>query len=489
MGKLITGIWILLLVGGWVQAGAGTSGSNSIGDAYFPGLGNGGYDAQHYNLQLTWNDFTNEISGTVTITAQATQDLSAFNLDFRGFTISHIAVNGLSAIFERADRELTITPSEALLQGSQFTVAVTYNGIPGEGVTRFYDDFANGWTRYDTGVYVASEPDGASYWFPVNDHPLDKATYTFVITVPKTYVVAANGLLQGIDEGDSASTYHWESIHPMASYLATVNIGDFDVQTVSGPNGLPIRNYLPSDLAASNVAAINKIPDMIALFSSTFAPYPFEAYGMVVADTDLPFALETQTLSLFGKQVVVGEGGPETVIAHELAHQWFGNSVSLANWKDIWLNEGFATYVSFLWWEHTEGANALDQIMTNLYKELVDPANTPGRFVPPGSPRPRQLFNSGVYRRGAWVLHALRLRVGDETFFDIMRAYYKRYQYANATTEDFVYVAELVSGQDLSDFFNAWLYDERVPDVPEMNLKNDSGCVVCSRGLQLNLLG
>ncbi|HSS96983.1 MAG TPA: M1 family metallopeptidase, partial [Terriglobales bacterium] len=444
---------------------------------------------QHYDLQLAWNDFTNEISGIVTITALSTQDLKSFNLDFQGFTISQLEVNGIAAAFERADRELIITPSEPLPEGSQFTVAVTYNGVPAEGISHFYDDFAHGWTRYDKGVYVASEPDAASYWFPVNDHPLDKATYTFAITVPKQYVVAANGLLQGVDEGGSTSTYHWESIHPMASYLASVNISDFTIQTVDGPNGLPIRNYLPPGVASSNLAAINKIPDMITFFNDTFGQYPFEAYGMVVADTDLPFALENQTLALFGKQVVVGEGGPETVIAHELAHQWFGDSVSLANWKDPWLNEGFATYASFLWWEHTAGANVFDQILTNQYKELVDPTNVAGRFVPPGNPQPRQLFNSGVYRRGAWVLHALRLHVGDETFFNILRGYYQRYQYANATTDDFIYVAELVSGQDLSGFFNAWLYDVRVPDVPEMNLKNDTGCVVCSRGFQLNLLG
>jgi aminopeptidase N len=302
-------------------------------------------------------------------------------------------------------------------------------------------------------------------------------------------VVAANGLLQSVDEGGSTSTYHWESIHPMASYLATVNIADFTLQTAVGPDNLPIRSYLPSGVASSNLAAMNKIPDMIAFFNGVFGPYPFEAYGMVVADTELPFALETQTISLFGKQVVVGEGGPETVIAHELAHQWFGDSVSLANWKDTWLNEGFATYASFLWWEHTAGENVFNQILTSQYNDLVDPTNVPGRFVPPGNPQPRQLFNSGVYRRGAWLLHALRLRVGDATFFNIMRGYYQRYQYANATTDDFIYVAELVSGEDLSSFFDAWLYDERVPDVPEMNLKNEAGCVVCSRGFQLNLLG
>lgn len=489
MVKRILVLLGLLVVCGWVQAGTATSGASGMGDAYFPALGNGGYDAQHYDLQLAWNDFTNEISGTVTMTAQATQDLKTFNLDFRGFTISHLQLNGVETRYERADRELIISPAEPLILGSVFVVTITYNGVPGEGLPRFYDDFAHGWTRYEKGVYVASEPDAASYWFPVNDHPLDKATYSFAITVPKAYVVAASGLLQKVDDNGSTSTYHWFSAHPMASYLASVNISDFDILTAVGPDNLPIRSYLPSGVSSENLAAINRIPEMIAVFKDLFGPYPFEAYGMAVADTELPFALENQTLSLFGKQIVVGEGGPETVIAHELAHQWFGDSVSLANWKDTWLNEGFATYASFLWWEHTSGANALDQIMTNLYQELTDPTNAPGRYVPPGSPQPRQLFNSGVYRRGAWLLHAFRLKVGDEVFFNILRGYYQRYQYANATTEDFIYVAELVSSQDLTAFFNAWLYGERVPDVPEMNLKNESSCGVCSRGFQLNLLG
>ena len=486
MRKLIIGIYLFSLIVGVVRANNARPGADSIGDNYFPELGNGGYDAQHYDLHLAWNDLTNEISGTVTMVALATQDLSAFDLDFRGFTISSIDVNGAEATFERDGRELIITPPQPLAEGDTFKVAVTYNGVPGDRVPGYYDVFAQGWIRYDKGVYVASEPDGASYWFPSNDHPLDKATYTFEITVPKTYVVAANGLLKRVEEGDDNSTYVWEESHPMASYLAAVNIADFELHTAEGPNGLLIRSYLPSGVSEANIAAIDKLPDMIAYFNEVFGPYPFEAYGMAVADTNLPFALETQSLSLFGKQIEVGPGGPETTISHELAHQWFGDSISLANWKDTWLNEGFATYASFLWWEHQGGRAALDNIMTDQYENLVDPAHVDD-YVPPGNPAPNQLFNGGVYLRGAWTLHALRLRVGDETFFNILRAYYQRYQYANATTDDFIYVAELVSGQDLSDLFNAWLYDKRVPDVPEMDLKNSTGCVVCSRGFALDL--
>jgi aminopeptidase N len=482
MRKIVIGLCVLLLVGNLVQAQSGTAGTEGMGDPYFPDLGNGGYDTRHYNLQIAWNDVTNEISGTVTIDADAVQDLSAFNLDFQGFTISSLEVDGEPATFERDGRELTITPAETLVSGSPFTVAVTYSGVPGEGVPDYYANFAHGWTRYENGVFVASEPNGASYWFPTNDHPLDKATYTFAITVPKEFIVAANGLLQGVDEGQDTTTYHWESSHPMASYLATVNIADFVVQTSEGLDGLPIRNYFPTTLSDDASAAFNRVPDMIAFYEEIFGDYPFEAYGAVVADVDLSFALETQTISLFGKQVVVGAGGAETTIAHELAHQWFGNSVSVANWKYIWLNEGFATYASFLWQEHIAGQETFERIMVSVYNGLVDPDNFAGRFVPPGNPPPNQLFNGGVYQRGAWTLHALRLRVGDEAFFEIMRAYYQRYQYANATTADFIAVAELVSGQDLSDLFNSWLYDEVVPDVPEMDLKNEAACEECFRG-------
>lgn len=482
MKKVVIGLCFLMVISGWVQAQTATEGSDTMGDPYFPDLGNGGYDVTHYNLQLTWDDVSNEIAATVTIEATSTQDLTTFNLDFQGFTISQLQVNGANASYMRSGRELKITPPDSLSIGSAFTVTVTYDGVPGEGVPDYYADFALGWSRYDKGVFVASEPNGASYWFPSNDHPLDKATYSFEITVPDNYVVAANGLLEKVEENADTATYYWVSSYPMASYLATVNIADYTVQTMDGPHGLPIRNYFPTYLAETLTPVFSRVPDMIAYFEEIFGPYPFEAYGGVVADTNLSFALETQTLSLFGRQVVVGAGGADTTISHELAHQWFGNSISVANWQDIWLNEGFATYASYLWWEHVSGSAIFDDILIDSYKELVDPSNFAGRYVPPGNPLPTQLFNGGVYQRGAWTLHALRLRVGDEAFFNILRAYYERYQYANATTADFIYIAELVSGQELSELFDAWLYDERVPDVLEMDLKNEAGCVVCSRG-------
>jgi aminopeptidase N len=471
MRKIWLGLCIGILIVHSVMA-QGTKGEAGIGDDYYPELGNGGYDSQHYTLDLAWDDTTNMLSGTVTIEGVATQDLSAFNLDFEGFEIDGIQVNDVDAAFERDGRELTVEPAEPLVNGEAFTVAVTYKGVPGEGVEGYELTtlFARGWNRYEGGVFVASEPDGAALWFPANDHPLDKATFTFVITVPKAYGVAANGLLQNVADNGDTVIYTWTTTSLMAPYLATVNIGNFIEQTDRTSDGLPIRNYFPADSSNRTITAFDRTPQMVDFFSDTFGAYPFEAYGVVVVDTELYFALETQTLSLFGSQVEVGPGGAETVIAHELAHQWFGNSVSLAEWKDIWLNEGFATYASFLWWEYIEGRRVLDAIVSDTYLGLANPMFAFGGYPPPGAPSPDDLFNPNVYQRGALALHALRLKVGDGAFFDILRTYYDRFKYANARTEDFIGVAEEISGQELSDFFDAWLYQEDLPDIPEMGL-------------------
>lgn len=440
-------------------------GSDGLGDSYFPQLGNGGYDTEHYTIDLKWNDVTNRLDGSVTVLAKAYNDLRRFNLDFEGFTISSLLVDGKDAKYTRDGRELQITPASMLKQDETFETVVTYSGVPGDGISDYYDVFARGWMRYPNGVYVASEPDGAAYWYPVNDHPLDKATYTFKITVPDAYQVAANGQLQDVvDNPDPTTTYTWEARDETASYLATVNIGKYTVEKSVGPHDLPIRHYFPTDQAKSLNKTFADFADMIGFYETVFGAYPFEAAGAVVADTKLSFALETQTLILFGKDIFVGQTDSETVIAHELAHQWFGDSVSLTQWKDIWLNEGFATYASMLWLEHQEGQKALVQAMNSYYKIIT---NQGTNFVPPGAPPKDDLFNDGVYLRGAWALHALRLKVGDKVFFDIMKTYYDRFKYSNAATTDFISVASEVSGQDLQEFLNHWLLDVKVPAKPD----------------------
>jgi aminopeptidase N len=465
--KIVVMVVIVCLGLGVVHAqDGGVTGADGIGDPDFPLLGNGGYDAQHYTLDLNADVEADTIAGTVTMTAILTEDVQTFNLDFASnFDISAVTLDGAAVDWSRQEHELTVKPPDApLAAGDEITVGVTYSGQP-QPVNTIAFPVQLGWIDYGSGVYVASEPDGAASWYPVNDHPLDKATYTFRITVPKPYVVAANGLLTDTIDNGATTTYVWEETHPMASYLVTVGINDFAVQTAAGPDGLPIRNYFPPAFADEGAAAFAPTADMIAFYSDLIAPYPFEAYGVVVADVDLPFALETQTLTLFARSWLTVGGGLDEAIAHELAHQWFGDSVSLSRWGDVWLNEGFATYMSWLWFEHQDGRKRLDEIVAQTYSTLKRISTGPG-IAPPGDPPADDLFNMSVYYWGALTLHALRLQVGDDAFFTILRTYYDRYQYGNATTEDFIAVAEEISGQDLGDFFESWLHGATIPALP-----------------------
>ncbi len=431
-----------------------------LGDPYYPLLGNGGYDALHYTLVLTADVAANTLAGTATMTARATQALPAFDLDLSGLAVARVAVDGTPAPFARRGSELVITPTTALPAAAPFTTTVTYGGNP-HPLTDGSNSPAAGWINTGDAIYVASEPAGASTWYPVNNHPCDKATYTMRITVPQAYTVAANGRLQQTIDHGAWHTFVWATRDPVASYLVTIDVARFDRQTATGPNGLPLRYYFPPGLPAAIRAGFQQTPDMIAFFSDRFGPFPFEAYGGVVAESNLGFALETQTLSLFGRSVGEGSTSESEVLAHELAHQWFGDSVSLADWQDIWLNEGFATYAQWLWLEHTSGPAALDQRIRQMYT-VVQSQQPP----PPGTPPPDDLFNLSVYLRGGLTLHALRLRVGDTAFFQILRTYAARYRYGNASTADFIAVAEQVSGQSLHPLFDSWLYAPQLPPLP-----------------------
>jgi aminopeptidase N len=439
--------------------------NDGIGDPYYPALGNRGIDVQRYTLNVTALLPANDIQGEATLDILATERLSDFQLDFGGFRIEQLQVNGLDADYERRDRELVVTPNTMIEAGEEFTVTIEYEGVPGTREGNPSERlFGPGWRKYNGGVYVASEPDGASYWYPANDHPLDKATFRINITVPQDYTAAANGeLLNTIDNGDTV-TYEWGTDYPMATYLASVHITDFTVQESVSEGGVKIRNYFPTALAPRLANTFQEQGAMIDFFSEIIAPYPFEAYGAAVANTTFGFALETQTLSLFGKGIVQAPASDANdVIAHELAHQWFGNSVSVRHWRDIWLNEGFAMYFAALYLEHSQGKEAFDELMESYYASLSSVPRSNELAI--GDPGKDNLFHGLVYVRGAWVLHALRLELGDEGFFDVIQAYYDRFKYSNAGIEDFIAVANEVSGRDLSDFFQAWLFEESTPEV------------------------
>ena len=433
------------------------------GDSRYPLLGNIGYDVLHYAVDLTFDPEPNTISALVVVTARATEPLAAFSLDFLGFDILGLTVNGSDAGYERSDGELIVRTPEPIAAGEQFATSVRYQGTP-QPIRSQALPFDVGWRNDDDGTtYVIAEPDGGRSWLPLNDHPSDKATYTFNITVPEPLIAAANGVLIERITDLGWSTWVWDSTHPMASYLATVVIGDLEIvtdQEGTRTSGVAIRNVLPRDLGPTPRAMLGKQGEMIEFFAELWGPYPFDAYGIAVVDS-FEAALENQTLSIFGRGFVDDSQFFETVLVHELAHQWFGNSVTPGDWGDIWLNEGFATYAEWLWIEETKGSAALQSTVAGSRNQMARTS-----LPPPGNPPSDDLFNSSVYVRGGLVLHALRTAVGDDVFFEILRSYAARYRDSTVSTTDFIALAESVSGLDLGDLFDAWLYGEVVPELP-----------------------
>ena len=447
-----------------------TPGASGLGDSLYPGFGNSGYDAQHYTLDLNVTDVaTSTLIGKTTIDAKATQALSSFNLDFIGFTIDSITVNGQPATYSRIGQELTITPETPLGDDEAFTVEVAYQGAPTPiDSVAFTFSVPTGWVIVDDGNFVLSEPDGAANFYPVNDHPLDKAAYTFRITVPNDFEVAANGVLEQTIDNGSSTTFLFEARDPMVSYLTTVNIASgFRLETDEPVNGVPIRNYFAEGIPEELLKPFDLQPEMLAFFSETFGPYPFELYGAVVVNAETGAALETQTLSIFGLDTLERDSIEETV-AHELAHQWFGDSLALSDWRDIWLNESFATYSQGLWVEHSQGGKpALDSWVTDQYNFIAEQFDS---LVVPGDPPADDLFNAAVYEWGALGLHALRLEVGDAAFFDTLQTYYDRYKGSNVTPQNLIEVAEEVSSSDLTALFDRWFYSEELASIPELGL-------------------
>jgi aminopeptidase N len=437
-------------------------GSPGMGDPYYPNLGNGGYDVQNYTIALDINPPANTVNGSTRITANATEHLGSFNLDLHGLTVDSIIVNDVNAEYLRNGDELTITPAKPLEADKPFTVEVNYHGSPGL-IDSQAAPFDMGWSHVESGVInVWGEPDAASAWFPNNNHPRDKATFRFEITVPAPWVVAASGTLREAKENGDKTTFIWEMNQPMATYLASINIDQYERVIQSGPNGLTIRNYFPLDLPSSQRIHFDILPAAIDFFDDLFGPYPFEEYGAVVAGRDgfcatTSTALETQSMSLHCPSVVMTS---ERVIVHEIAHQWFGDSVSLENWQDIWLKEGLARYSEWLW-ESKNDPDTLKRIARNHESQFSDS----GLAV--AEPAADNLYTSESYTGGALVFHALHLQVGDEAFFNILRTYVERYRGGNAGTDEFIALAEEISGRDLQSFFETWLFSERMPDLPE----------------------
>jgi aminopeptidase N len=433
----------------------GVDGGTSAGDAYLPRQGDTGYDALHYGIALQYSPTTRKLDAVTTIRLRPTARLRSFALDLRGLHVSKVTVDGERATFRQSDEKLRVRPADVLRRGKVVSVRVAYSGRTGQPVDN--TDSLFGWVSTDDGALVVSEAYGAPTWFPVNDTPADKATYTITATVPKGSDAVANGRMVGKPTSrDGWRTFRYREDSPMSSYLATVAIGDYDLTryTVGGlPFLAAIDPEIPAAAKATSEAAVARQPAMIDYFSKQFGPYPFSSAGAIVDRFDIGYSLETQTRPTFSVSAT------EEDMARHTAHQWFGNSVTLRRWTDIWLNEGLSTYGEWLWVRHTGAATFDDQVARlravpaddDLWKRKV------------GDPGVDDMYDELVYQRGALTLVMLQRKVGMSTMRKILRTWAAEHRYGTATTKQFIELSERLSGQDLDDFFRTWLYTAGKP--------------------------
>lgn len=442
------------------------AGATGIGDPYFPRAGDGGYDATGYDIQLRYDPPTGRLEGHTTITAKAIENLSRFDLDLR-LPASAVMVNDRAARIHQDEGKLEITPAVPLRAGGPMTVRVDYAGVPsaipdGPGMP-------SPWVRTPDGALAVGEPDIAAWWYPCNDHPLDKAIFTITAIVPAGLQVISNGALLGGPEpaGANQQRWRWRESEPMATYLAFLAIGHYDIvrrDTRFGPYLAAYDRGLDPRVAAAARASVEQTPQIVEFLSGIFGPYPFSQLGGVVPEApELNFALEDQTRPVYSPMFFTS-GQEATVVVHELAHQWFGDSVSVRHWSDIWLNEGFATYAEWLYSDRT-GGPSVAQIAARYYDRY--PAGDGFWRVPPGAPGgAAETLSNAVYLRGAMALRALQVAVGDQHFFAALRAWATERAGGNGSVRDFLALLERTSGRNVDAVARTWLFTPTRPPTP-----------------------
>ncbi|MGK4579325.1 M1 family metallopeptidase [Kitasatospora sp. HPMI-4] len=435
----------------------------SVATGYFPDSGDLRYRVRHYELTLDYRPEGNRLVGRARIEATAAsgpERLGEFALDLAGFRVGRVLVDGRASRHTWRGGKLRIRPAEPLSAGAEFTVEVQWSGEP-KPVRSPWGGI--GWDETTDGALVAAQPVGAPSWFPCNDRPSDKASYLISLTVPTAYTVVLGGRLLARTPHASTTTWVYEQPAPTPSYLVGLAIGGFrSVRLDDGGAEVPQLGWVPPRLVPRFQADFGRQPEMMRLFGELFGPYPFGEYTVVVVDEELDVPVEAQGLSSFGANHLDGERGWERLVAHELAHQWFGNSVTVADWRHIWLNEGFAKYAEWLWSERSGGpdAQALAQDAHRRLSALPQDLclADPGR---------RLMFDDRVYQRGGVTVHALRRVLGDDVFFRLLREWTAAHRHATVTTADFIAAATRCAGRPLDGFFTAWLTEPALPPLPD----------------------
>jgi aminopeptidase N len=434
-----------------------------VADPYFPGLGDPRYDVQSYDLVATAAIAgTDRLDATMTIRAVARTALVELSLDLSGFEVGAVTVDAVPAVTSRTADKLVIVPASSIADGAAFTVVVPYAGTPGGGVTDPVARLEEGGGWVDLGAYsaVLAQPIGARTWIPVNDLTSDKATFSATVTVASPSSVVANGALQERRDDPVAgtSTFVWAATEPMAPYLATIAVGDYRLLPRAPLGDAVVLDAAPPGEVRLADDAFDEFHDMATWFAGRFGPYPFRDAGNVVVPALPPTAFESQTRSMFS-DATLDDDETDELVAHELAHQWFGNAVTPASWQHIWLNEGPAVHAQWSWTEHSGGQSVLASALESWDPDDAD------LDVPPAAPGAANLFGTSVYVRSALFLVELQLLMGDADFDRLLRTWVAEHRGGVGTTEQFVALAGRVHGSSIRDLSDPWLYDDELPEL------------------------
>ncbi|BBY64450.1 M1 family metallopeptidase [Mycolicibacterium helvum] len=436
---------------------AAKKGGQPVIDPYLPNNGNFGYRVSRYELDLEYKVAINRLTGTATITAATLASLKTFTLDLSdALSVTKVMVNGRRpSQFSTSNAKLHITLSAPLPAGAAMSISVRYGGSPRP--TRSYWGEV-GFEELSNGVLVAGQPNGAASWFPCDDHPSAKASYRIQISTDSPYRAVANGELVSRRVRAAHTVWTYEQPEPTSTYLVTLQIGMYGASKLPKEK-VPMQAVLPDRLRANFANDFGRQSQMMKLFVKLFGPYPLSnGYTVVVTDDDLEIPLEAQGISIFGANHCDGSRRSERLIAHELAHQWFGNSVTVRRWRDIWLHEGFACYAEWLWSENSGGQSA-DRWARHYHAKL---AASPQNLLL-SDPGPRNMFDDRVYKRGALTLHVLRNTIGDDKFFALLQDWTSRYKHSTVVTDDFKGLAANYAEVSLRPLWDAWLDSTEVP--------------------------
>ncbi len=471
LAALVLSLAVSLLVpGGPVAAQAPPTvvGASDGPDAYFPEDGNGGYQVTHYRIHDRYRPGTDELVGRTTLTAVAGEDnLSSFHLDLR-LTPDEVTVDGQPATFSKPTKhELRVTPATPVAAGSTFRVSVLFHGFPTKvGTGTFWEAFF----RSGGETAAVGEPQIGPQWFAGNETPGDKATYDITIRVPRGQQAVSNGHLVSRTVTQHWTAWRWRINEPISTYLAFFVAGRFENRR-DHVDGRSLVYSVSRQLAKAQreraFDLLTTTPRVLRWAEQRFGRYPYADAGGVMSSVPTGFALENASRPFYSWY-----GGPGTIglIVHELAHQWFGDTIALEQWRDTWLNEGFATYVEWLW-EESHGRSTVDELLHATYSS--EGAGSSFWDLEVSDPGPEHIFDTEVYQRGAMMLAALRCRVGAAQMGDLLRAWLVAHRDSTGTGtgtgEQFRALAAAETGEDLTAFFQHWLDDTAKPAATAAN--------------------